>query len=116
MVGVVGVGWRRKNQRVPMCVLCPSCAPVGAVHTLRCSPRLPTLSCPRLCPKLPSVPFSPHLGEAPRVSGRAVLVCAWLLRRKKLFYSILCPLCLPLQLPSDIARPQLPSRLRLGLG
>ena len=33
--------------------------------------------------------FRPHLGDAPRASGRAVLVCAGLLRRKHLFYFIL---------------------------
>ena len=33
--------------------------------------------------------LSPHLREVPRTSGRAGLVCAGLLRRKNIFYSIL---------------------------
>ena len=34
---------------------------------------------------------SPHLGEAPRASGRSGLVCAGLIRRKHRFYSMLEP-------------------------
>ena len=30
--------------------------------------------------------FSPHLGEVPRAPGRAVLVCAGLLRWKSIFH------------------------------